>query len=260
MIQAISQWSPIHSKWRNRHQGPLVRKRAATKRLPIRQCHSKRWPLCQWRFSSQFDFLKFSLMQSLGFGTAILEPDLHLSLCKREWAGKLSTLSNRQVLLLVEFVLKCQQLSCGKRCAWFAVGLVLTQCAQWTHLPCGMRVKNRLLFYFLLGYLINHRLFLACIFPFLCKNFSNMIKQKTLILDCKDPKLKKHYTNVWKGINQLGSCWHNSCTLFFYKWRLTTRTLMCTRKCDYNCSIEKLSLSRASYRSAFKIQWNISSC
>lgn len=81
-------------------------------------------------------------MQSLGFSTTVLEPDLHLSLCKREGAGELGTLSNRQILLLVKFALKRQKLSCGERCAWFAVGLVFAQSAHWTHQPCGKRLKT----------------------------------------------------------------------------------------------------------------------
>lgn len=87
-------------------------------------------------------------MHSLGLGTAVLEPDLYLSFCKRERAGELSTLSNGQVLLLVEFALKCQQLSCGKGSTWFAVGLVLAQCALRTHLPCGTGLKQRQLIFY----------------------------------------------------------------------------------------------------------------
>lgn len=81
-------------------------------------------------------------MQSLGLCTTVLEPDLHLSLCKCEGAGELGTLSNRQILLLVEFALKCQQLSCGKGCAWLAVRLVFAQCALRTDLPCKKGLKT----------------------------------------------------------------------------------------------------------------------
>jgi len=82
------------------------------------------------------DFLDFRLLQPLGFGATVLEPDLHLRLRQVQRTGELGALGDRQVLLLAELLLQRHQLLRGEGRARLPVRLVLAQVAlQFWHFP-----------------------------------------------------------------------------------------------------------------------------
>lgn len=78
---------------------------------------------------SHFNFLQLSLLQSLGLGAPVLEPDLHLGLGQTQRRRELGPLCDAQVLLLPELLLQRQELLRGEWRPRFAVRLVLTQIA-----------------------------------------------------------------------------------------------------------------------------------
>lgn len=77
--------------------------------------------------SSHLQFFQLSLLEPLGFGPAVLEPDLDLCLCQGEGGREFRPLSDGEVLLLLELPLQGQELRGGERCARLSVGLVLPQ-------------------------------------------------------------------------------------------------------------------------------------
>lgn len=64
----------------------------------------------QGRFGSQFELFQLGLLQTLGLGPSVLEPDLHLGLCEGEGAGEFCSFCNGQVLFLSELSLQGQEL------------------------------------------------------------------------------------------------------------------------------------------------------
>lgn len=85
-----------------------------------------------WRqhgLSCHFQFFKFCLLQPLGFGSPVLEPDFDLGLRQTEGTGELCALGDGKVLLLAELPLQGQQLGRGEGGPGFSVGLVFS---QWT--------------------------------------------------------------------------------------------------------------------------------
>ena len=74
-------------------------------------------------------FLQLGLLEPLGFGASVLEPDFHLGLGQGERSGEFRPLCDGQVLLLPELFLEGHQLLGGERRSRLAVGLVLAQLA-----------------------------------------------------------------------------------------------------------------------------------
>lgn len=74
-------------------------------------------------------FLQLGLLEPLGFGASVLEPDFHLGLGQRERSGEFGPLGDGQVLLLPKLLLEGHQLLGGERRSRLAVGLVLAQLA-----------------------------------------------------------------------------------------------------------------------------------
>ncbi len=62
------------------------------------------------RFGSQFELFQLGLLQTLGLGPSVLEPDLNLGLCEGEGGGEFCSLGNGQVLFLSELSLQGQEL------------------------------------------------------------------------------------------------------------------------------------------------------
>lgn len=84
-------------------------------------------PRRQHGLRCHFELLQLGLLQSLGLGPPILEPDFDLGLCEVEGAGELGSLGDGQVLLLAELALQSQQLGSGERGSGLPVRLVLPQ-------------------------------------------------------------------------------------------------------------------------------------
>lgn len=97
-------------------------------------------------FSSQLELFQLGLLQTLGLGPSVLEPDLHLGFCKSEGAGEFRSLRNGQVLLLPKLSFQGQELRGGERRTGFAVRLVLTE-RTGTYLVCSIKkkIKNYIL-------------------------------------------------------------------------------------------------------------------
>lgn len=64
----------------------------------------------QGRFGGQFELLQLGLLQTLGLGPSVLEPDLHLGLCEGEGAGEFGSFCDGQVLFLPKLALQGQEL------------------------------------------------------------------------------------------------------------------------------------------------------
>lgn len=64
----------------------------------------------QHRFGRHFQLLQLCLLQSFGFCSPVLKPDLHLGLGQVEGAGELGPLGDGEVLLLPELAFEGQQL------------------------------------------------------------------------------------------------------------------------------------------------------
>ena len=73
------------------------------------------------------DPLNFRLLDPLGLGPPVLEPDLDLGLGELELVGELCALRDGEVLLLPELLLQRVQLLGGEGGARLPVGLVLPQ-------------------------------------------------------------------------------------------------------------------------------------
>lgn len=84
-------------------------------------------PRRQHGLGCHFELLQLGLLQSLGLGPPVLEPDFDLCLCEVEGAGELGPLGDGQVLLLAELALQGQQLRGGERGAGLPIRLVLPQ-------------------------------------------------------------------------------------------------------------------------------------
>ena len=81
------------------------------------------------RVGRESDFVQLGFCQPLVFCSPVLEPDLDLGLAQLQLVGKLRSLGNRQVLLLLELILERHQLLGGEGSPGLAVGLVLSQMA-----------------------------------------------------------------------------------------------------------------------------------
>ena len=79
------------------------------------------------RFGRHLEFLEFSLLEALGLGPPVLEPDLDLSFGEVERGGELGTFGYREVLLLAEFALKSEKLWRGEGSPGLPVRLVLPE-------------------------------------------------------------------------------------------------------------------------------------
>lgn len=75
------------------------------------------------------DLLDLGLLETLGLGPSVLEPDLHLRLRQPQRGGELRPFGDAQVLLLPELLLQREQLLCCEGGAGLPVGLVLPQVA-----------------------------------------------------------------------------------------------------------------------------------
>lgn len=87
---------------------------------------------CPLGVGSHLDFFQLGLLEPLGFGPAVLEPDLDLGLCQDEGGGEFRPLGDGEVLLLPELPLQGQELRGGERRARLSVGFVLPQRAGGT--------------------------------------------------------------------------------------------------------------------------------
>lgn len=94
----------------------------------------------QHRLSCHFQFFKFCLLQSLGFGSPVLKPDFNLSLRQVEGTGELCALGDGKVLLLAKLPLQGQQLGRGEGGPGFSVRLVFS---QWTSRRTQPSCKKR---------------------------------------------------------------------------------------------------------------------
>jgi len=74
-----------------------------------------------------FELLHLGLLEPLGFGAAVLEPDLDLGLGQRQRGGELGPLGDGQVPLVLELPLQRQQLRTAEGRAGLAVGFVRPQ-------------------------------------------------------------------------------------------------------------------------------------
>lgn len=72
----------------------------------------------------QFKLFQLGLLQSLGFGPPVLEPNFDLSLRQVERVGELGSLSDGEVLLLAKLALQRQQLGGSEGRARFPVVFV----------------------------------------------------------------------------------------------------------------------------------------
>ena len=84
----------------------------------------------QHGLGGQLKLLQLGLLQSLGLGPAVLEPDLHLCLCEAERVGELRALRDGEVLFLAELPLQGEQLSRGEGRPGLPVVLVFAQVAR----------------------------------------------------------------------------------------------------------------------------------
>jgi len=75
----------------------------------------------------ELELLQLGLLESLGLGPAVLEPDLDLCLRQAEGPGELGPLGDGQVLFLSEPPLQGQQLGRGEGGPRFSVVLVFSQ-------------------------------------------------------------------------------------------------------------------------------------
>lgn len=78
----------------------------------------------QDRLGGQFKLFQLGLLQSLGFGPPVLEPDFDLSLRQVERVGELGSLGDGEVLLLAKLALQRQQLRGSEGRARFPVVFV----------------------------------------------------------------------------------------------------------------------------------------
>jgi len=73
--------------------------------------------------------VNLGLLESLGLGPTVLEPDFDLRFRQLEVLGELGPLGDGQVLLLLELVLQGEELLGGERGSGLAIGLVLAEVA-----------------------------------------------------------------------------------------------------------------------------------
>lgn len=76
------------------------------------------------RFTGHLQLLELGLLEPLGFGSPVLEPDLDLGLREAERAGELGPFRDGQVLFLPEPALKRQELGRTERGPRLPVRLV----------------------------------------------------------------------------------------------------------------------------------------
>lgn len=82
---------------------------------------------CRLGVRSHLEFFQLGLLEPLGFGPPVLEPDLDLGLCQGQGGGEFGPLGDGEVLLLPELPLQGQELRRGERRARLSVGFVLPQ-------------------------------------------------------------------------------------------------------------------------------------
>lgn len=146
MIHTIGQRRGVNPKWRHREHVPAERivswlsieERCCSLWLTAERKWEREARVCRW-LGRHFELLHLGLLQSLGFGPSVLEPDLYLCFSQAERAGELGTLSDGEVLLLTELALKRQELSCREWSARLTIRLVLSErtCAR-TQVSCNM--------------------------------------------------------------------------------------------------------------------------
>lgn len=144
MVHAVAHMRSVESH-RGHWEGGALEGARGTVERGARCCRDGRWPTegegesegsrGQHGLRCHLQFLQFGLLQSLGLGAAVLEPDLYLRLGEAEGAGELRALRDGQVLLLAELALQGQQLRGGERRSRLPVGLVLAKGAGWGTQP-----------------------------------------------------------------------------------------------------------------------------
>lgn len=147
MIHTIGQRCGVNPEWRHREHVSAERKmswlsieeRCCSLWLTAERKRVRQARVC-CRLGRHFKLFHLCLLQSLGFGPSVLEPDLYLCFSQAEGAGELSTLCDGEVLLLTKLALQRQKLS---RCEWSArltIRLVLSErtCAR-NQVSCNIK-------------------------------------------------------------------------------------------------------------------------
>lgn len=94
---------------------------------------------CRLCICSHLEFFQLGLLEPLGLGPSVLEPDLDLGLCQGQGGGELGPLGDGQILLLPELPLQGQELRGGERRARLPVGFVLPQRTGGTQVVCEIQ-------------------------------------------------------------------------------------------------------------------------
>lgn len=128
VVHAVSDVRRVQSHGGNRQRVPLERVRSCVGAGDVR-AEGKGNPegRRQHGLCCHFQFLEFCLLQPLGLGSPVLEPDLDLGLRQVEGTGELRALGNGEVLLLAELPLQREQLRRGEGGPGLSVRLVFSQ-------------------------------------------------------------------------------------------------------------------------------------
>lgn len=128
VVHTVSHVSGVESHGGNRQRVPLERMGARVRCGDVRtqrKGNPKSWG--QHRLGCHFQFLQLCLLQPLGFGSPVLEPDLHLGFRQVQRAGELCALGDGKVLLLAKLPLQGEQLGRGEGGSGLPVRLVFSQ-------------------------------------------------------------------------------------------------------------------------------------
>jgi hypothetical protein len=118
----------IDFKYTNQQSAGLAQVHCAAHQARMEVAHVEL--SCTWTSSpecSHLDLLQLSLLQSLGLGSSVLEPNFHLRLGESERRGELGPLGDAQVLLLAELFLEREELLGGEWRAGLSVWFVLAE-------------------------------------------------------------------------------------------------------------------------------------